>query len=184
MQESPNHAESNVVSADRRRIRQELLATPARELIRLFRDLPPPTLEEMHGELRATLLDQGSTVANLFGRTAIHAPGSWLAKAFEPLSSGQGHGYNAFRVRRGVRRMFRMRTFVGPSRLDEGHAYHLDYSAFNWGPMGTMWDEVRKLDDDIYLGLGRVGYTKRQRRHLMPFLLEGPADPFVPPERW
>ncbi len=38
-------------------------------------------------------------------------------------------------------------------------------------------DEVRRVGDGLYLGLGAFGYTKWMRRP-SPFLLEGPIAPF------
>ncbi|MFW6051504.1 MAG: hypothetical protein ACODAU_10035 [Myxococcota bacterium] len=161
--------------------RQELLAMPARRLVEVFHGLEAPTLGEMRGAFHATLLDQGPKLVTLVARGVVTWPARWLAKAFEPQGAEGGHGHNVVRFPWGVRRLFRMRTFVGPSRIAEGDAYHLDYSAFNRGPMGTMWDEVRRVSEGLYLGLGRMGYTERQRRHLMPFMLEGPPEPFVSP---
>jgi hypothetical protein len=160
----------------------DVLRMPARSLVERFHELPAPTLEEMHGEYRATLLDQGRRLTNVVGHAMVNLPGRWWGKAFAPLSSEGGHGYNRFeRWGRPVRAL-RMRTFLGPSHIDGGASFHLDYSAFNgsFHPLHTMWDEVRRLDERRYLGLGRVGYTERQRRWLMPFLLEGPPAPFVP----
>jgi hypothetical protein len=163
-----------------------LCAMDAPALIALFSTLEAPTVEEMHGEYRATLLDQGSRLTNWLGRTMVHLPGRWWGKAFAPRTPDEGHGYNRFERRGRTLRSLRMRTHLGQSHIDSGTSYHLDYSAFQGRahPLHTMWDEVRRLGDGRYLGLGRVGYTERQRRWLMPFLLEGPPEPFVPPSRW
>lgn len=153
----------------------------ARELIALYRSLEAPTMEELRGEYRATILDLGSRAGDVFGRCLVNLPGRWWGKAFRPTGANEGEGYNRFHRFGRIVRKLRMRTFVGPSRIAEGMAYHLDYSAFLSPPhpIATMWDELRKLDDAHYLGLGRLGFTARQRRFLMPFLLEGPPEPFV-----
>ena len=118
-------------------------------------------------------------------RAVVHHRGRWLAKAFAPLTGTTGHGYNLFRGLRGhLARGVRMRTFLGPSWLDGAPSFHLDYSAFHDGPTGTMRDELRRVAPHVYLGIGRLGFSERQRRHLIPFLLEGPGAPFVPPAQW
>jgi hypothetical protein len=42
-----------------------------------------------------------------------------------------------------------------------------------------MFDEVRKIADGLYLGIGRTGFTRKARAELHPFALEGPVAPFV-----
>jgi len=162
----------------------DVKALSAQDLIQLFGTLEAPGLEEMNGEFRATLLDQGSWLDNGWGRLLVKLPGRWLAKAFAPLSPKEGHGYNKFERRGEIFRKYRMRTSVGPSLIDERPSFHLDYSAFNRGFTHTVHEEVRRLAEDLYLGLGRAGFTERQRRLLMPFLLEGPPEPFEPAGAW
>jgi len=162
----------------------DLKALSAQDLIRLFETLEAPGLEEMNGEFRATLLDQGSWLDNGWGRLLMKLSGRCLAKAFAPLSPKEGHGYNTFERRGAIVRKYRMLASVGPSLIDERPSYHLDYSTFNRGFTRTMHDEVRRIAEDLYLGMGRAGFTERQRRHLMPFLLEGPPEPFEPTGAW
>lgn len=38
---------------------------------------------------------------------------------------------------------------------------------------------VRKVAPGLYLGIGRVGFTKRQLADLRPFMLEGPTAAFA-----
>ena len=103
------------------------------ELLELYHRLEPPIFEEMHGEYAATMLDQGSRMANLRSRFKVHFQGLWLCKAFEPTGPNEGHGYNNFRRPEGVFRASRMRTRLGPSKLagDTKDAFHLEYADFN-----------------------------------------------------
>jgi len=159
------------------------------ELLELYHRLEPPIFEEMHGEYAATMLDQGSRMANLRSRFKVHFQGLWLCKAFEPTGPNEGHGYNNFRRPEGVFRASRMRTRLGPSKLagDTKDAFHLEYADFNDFRSGglagahqhTMFDEVRKVGPGLYLGIGRRGHTKKSRAQLHPFILEGPVAPFV-----
>ncbi len=158
------------------------------ELVALFHRLPAPSFEEMNGEFAATLLEQGSGQAFIAACMALNVKGRWLCKAFEPLGSNEGHGYNSFMTPRGVKRSARMRTRIGPSKIpgDENDSFHLEYAEFNSFTRGgiggafvqTMFDELRKVGPGLYLGIGRVGFTKKQLSELHPFLLEGPVAPF------
>jgi hypothetical protein len=42
-----------------------------------------------------------------------------------------------------------------------------------------MFDEVRKVRAGLYLGIGRVGFTKQARSEPHPFILEGPVARFM-----
>lgn len=156
----------------------ELLRSPYAASLELFRSLPAPTVEEMRGEYRAELLDQGSPAWLWLASFFVHQRGLWLAKAFCPTGADRGHGYNLFLVRGRLRRGTRMRTFVAPSRLDGHPAYVLDYAPHNRGVLGTMRDEVRKIADGLYLGVGTVGWGRWMRRP-SPFVLEGPVAAFA-----
>ena len=158
--------------------KKNLTALNRENLLFLCKELPSPALEEMNGEFAATLLDQGALWENLVSKVAINLPGKWRSKAFVPLTDSEGRGYNGFVFRGRDVRHFQMRTSVGPSKFTTGESFHLDYSAYNGGYMGTMRDEVRKVGEHLYLGIGRVGFTKWERRRLLQFLLEGPDRPF------
>ena len=159
------------------------------ELIALFHRLPAPSFEEMSGEFAATLLEQGSGRAFIQACIALNVKGRWLCKAFEPLGPNEGHGYNSFMTPRGVKRAARMRTRIGPSKIpgDDNDSFHLEYADsndFKRGGVGgafvhTMFDELRKVGPGLYLGIGRVGFTKKQLGELHPFLLEGPVAEFM-----
>ncbi len=159
------------------------------ELVALFRRLPAPSFEKMHGEFAATLLEQGSGRAFITGQVALNINGRWLCKAFEPSGPNEGHGYNSFMTPRGVKRAVRMKTRIGPSKIqgDSNDSFHLEYADLNdfkrGGPGGafvhTMFDELRQAGPGLYLGIGRVGFTKKQLDELHPFILEGPVADFV-----
>ncbi len=155
----------------------ELLQLSYGASLELFHTLPAPTAEEMNGEYRAEVLDLGRPVYLWLASVAVHLKGRWLAKAFTPEGPAGGRGYNVFVIGERVVRGTRMRTSIGPSRHDGQPSFHLDYSADNSGPLGTMRDEIRRLTDGLYLGLGIAGYADWMRRP-NPFLLEGPAAPF------
>ncbi len=144
--------------------------------LRLFETLPAPSVEEMNGEYRAEMLDQGCRRWTLASLLVVNFPGRWIAKAFAPTQGDEGAGYNAFVRGAQVVHDVRMRTYVGPSTYDGRTAYHLDYSAYNRGIVGTMHDEIRRLSGDLYLGIGEVGWSPMRRPGA--FLLQGPVAPF------
>jgi hypothetical protein len=161
----------------------DLLAMPFKELMALFGTLPAPSVKEMNGEFAARLLAQPSTLAQLIGNLTVNnplMPGRWQCKAFTPLSADRGQGYNAFtHLGRKVQR-YPMRTLIAPSRYDQRPAYTLVYAAFR-SMCGAihMVDEVRRVAPGLYLGIGTWGFTDRQRRTPLPFVLRGPVAPYA-----
>ena len=159
------------------------------ELVALYHELDAPPFEQMHGEFVARLLDQGDARGYLLSAFVLNIKGRWLCKAFEPRGPSHGHGYNTLMTPKGVKRTARMGTRLGPSKLsgDTKDAFHLEYADFNSFRRGgaggallhTMFDEVRKISDGLYLGIGRAGFTEKARAELHPFTLEGPVAPFV-----
>ena len=138
----------------------------------------------MNGEFRAVLLDQGGKLANLVGHASVsRLPGGrWLTKSFLPVGENSGHGYNSFQASNGkVLRKIRMQTRVGPSLITgKGDAFHLEYRFFaNSAALVGMRDEVRKLSENLYLGLGLVGRGPLWKSKELPFALVGPPEPWV-----
>jgi hypothetical protein len=159
--------------------KHELRRIPHGELVKIFGELHPPSLEEMDGEFLATGLDQSSRFQNLLGSLFVNWPGLWLGKAFHPLSSEEGKGYNFFLRNKGILRTLPMGTYLAPSDVTSGPSYHVDYSRFHTGFIaGSGRDEIRKVSDGLYLGVGRLTYSRAAGLRLYPFLLEGPSAPF------
>ena len=149
------------------------------EVKALFDTLPSATMSEMDGEFLATGLDQGSWLSNFITLSAVNLPGRWLGKAFTPGLDRCGVGYNWFQTRKGIRRTLAMKTYIKQSSISQGESFHLDYGAVHaWLPRNGG-DEIRKLNDGIYLGFGWLKFPLIKRPLLFPFLLEGPASPFV-----
>jgi hypothetical protein len=73
-----------------------------------------------------------------------------------------------------------MKTKIAKSIYDGKDVFELDYTVYHSGAgFVNMIDEVRKVNDELYLGIGNWGYFRRQR--LIPnfFALAGPRGPYV-----
>lgn len=160
----------------------QLTRTPAPELLALYSELAAPQLDELQGEYSATLLPQLHPLIESLGRWAINHPlypGYWLAKAFEPVDGESGRGYNLFRFRNRMARRWPMQTRIVPSRFDGRPTFELYYPAYNSiCSRINMVDELRKLDEGLYLGFGTLGFGQKMRSLRLPFALQGPIGQF------
>jgi hypothetical protein len=99
-------------------------------------------------------------------------------------SESEGQGYNSYKRGGKVRHVFPMNTRIAKSILDGKDDFELDYTAYRSGAgFVNMIDEVRKVNDDLYLGIGFWGYFKRQRRVPFFFALSGPRGPYAGVDR-
>lgn len=159
----------------------DLGAASTFELLSFFRDLPAPSIDEMHGDYDATLLRQPNLVADINGFFTVGLPFKpWLSKAFRPVSDSEGRGYNTFRQFGKIVQRFPMHTEIAPSRYDGRPSYTLMYGAFR-STCGSihMVDEVRRVEDGLYLGIGTWGFTRRQRQIPLPFALQSTDRPYL-----
>ena len=157
------------------------LSTPVKELtpeqaVELFKTLPAPSMEEMNGEFSGEMLSFPTLYTRLFWTIASKNPiypGVWQGKSFRQTSENEGRGYNT--TERWFTRMhdlWPMRTRIGPSYFDGKPSFQLVYRAFDhYAGDIHMLDEIRRLPDGRYLGIGRTGTTVEERRLPMPFLL-------------
>ena len=160
----------------------ELMKLGFRDVLALFARLEAPELTEMHGEYAARLLAQPNAASAFIGHLTVNnplMPGRWLCKAFRPVDAASGRGYNTFsQLGRTVCR-FPMQTLIAPSRYDGRPAYQLVYRAYQ-SMCGDihMVDEVRRVGSGLYLGIGTWGFSDKQRRIPLPFMLQGPVSPY------
>ena len=150
------------------------------ELLELFKTLEAPSIDEMNGEYAASLLRQPSVLAAISGwATVVNPLMPWLCKSFRPVDADTGRGYNTFKRLGRVVQMFPMQTLIAPSRYDGRSAYTLVYRAYHslCGDI-NMVDEVRRLGEGLYLGMGTWGFSEGQRRVALPFLLQQTEDTY------
>lgn len=106
-------------------------------------------------------------------------PGRWEGKAFNPTGENRGYGYNLFQDAGGkIYRTRRMDTEIGLSDYDGKPAFKLNYGAYNSGTVHSMRDEVRRINDDLFLGLGYMALGGG-KINPAPFALVGPAKAWV-----
>ena len=167
---------------------EQLLALTQDEQLALWRTLPAPTFAEMNGHYmgivpRANdIPGQKNTAARMFDEK--YRLGSWQGKAFRPLKANEGEGYNRWRFPGGrIERNLRMQTRIANSIIDGKPCFVLDYPVFN---KTTLYDELRKLDEGVYLGAASLAQqggpnANGTRGKLDMFILIGPTDEWVGP---
>jgi len=159
----------------------DLMRLSKAQLMQLFYATPAPGRTDLDGEYQAQLIPVGV----LAGVTAFYThrffgPGRWVGKAFKPLEKDSEKGYNLFNPanRATVMRTRSMNTYLGPSKIDGKETLHLDYSPFNTGLVHTMHDEIRRINAELYLGMGYMAISGGSINPA-PFVVYGPAKPWV-----
>jgi len=190
---------------------EDLMKLDRKQLMELFFELDAPAMSEMRGEYRAVLLDSGYVINIFLAKLYLHFTwGDWQHKAFEPLGETHGHGYNTFvttqpklyenyfvavfmKIISIVCSLFRLsnphrlarimlnKTSIVSSVFDGRPSFQLSYRDYNTFYTNTMTDEVRKVNDNLFLGIGRLTVTFG-KLNPMPFVLIGPPDPWVGPD--
>jgi hypothetical protein len=156
-------------------------------LFQLFYAAPAPQYEELKGEYNAKTLSVGVLAPSAdFFTHHFFGPGRWLGKAFFPFEKDKGWGYNMFSSKNkdGQDEVFRtrkMNTYIGKSLIDGKDSFHLDYSPHNSGTVHSMHDELRKINDDILLGMGYM-WLGGGSINPTPFVIIGPAVKWVGPD--
>lgn len=156
------------------------------DVMQLFHAADAPAFGRMNGEYRARLVPAGIlALANEYYAHHWMGPGRWEGKAFFPSGKDAGEGYNLFTVGRGAEartvRTMQMDTALGKSRFDGKDSFHLVYAAHNRGRNRSMRDEIRRINDSLYIGLGYVSWNLGKRNPSF-FLLHGSPDPWVGPD--
>jgi hypothetical protein len=152
-------------------------------LKRMYCQLPTPKVEEVRGQYEASLLDQGDRLGGLLTRLAFCTRGTWLGKAFRPLSTEHGEGCNAFGSVEFPRIALPMDTYIDRSIIAPGVSYILDYRMKNRGPIRWLRGELRTISSEILLGFGTFGPREKgwhRLRRVIPFVLVRRSEEYVP----
>jgi len=150
------------------------------DVFQLYYAASAPSFREFNGEYTAATVDVGimATSAGYYTHT-FFGPGHWEGKAFYPFEQNKGYGYNIFKDAAGkIYRTRKMDTEIGPSEHDGKPAFKLNYGAYNSGTVHSMRDELRKINGNLYLGLGYMAMGGG-KINPAPFVVIGPAKPWV-----
>jgi hypothetical protein len=176
-----------IIDSDSQKKKIEMLKKSSpEEVLSLFKTLAAPDFSEMDGEYEATLTNHGNVIINMISKISVNNPiiGSWLCKAFTPSPNNISYGYNSFLKNGTIRRIYPMKTEIANSRYDNKPIFQLTYGYYvHMLGKVNMVDEIRKLEDGLYLGIGTYGFTNKQRMIPLPFILRGPIGKFVGTDR-
>jgi hypothetical protein len=94
----------------------------------------------------------------------------------------EGWGYNMFRSDKAGEawRGRKTLTFVGPTTIgtDASDSLHLDYGVYNGGVVRSMHNELRRVNDNLFICAGYLGFSGGPRNP-GPFVLIGPPDEWI-----
>lgn len=154
------------------------------EFRQLFHALDAPAFHELKGEYRAMNLPRGIMAGMVdFYTDHFFGPGRWVGKAFFPFSDSAGWGYNLFEKASPdgaaiLNRARKMNTRVGPSSYDGKDSFLINYAPYNGGIVHTMRDELRRVNDRLYIGYGSLGIGGGSLNP-SPFIVYGKPTPWV-----
>ena len=179
--ETPSENASFPLSAKGSWTMERLLALDHESTVALWKTLPAADMAELDGHYQGVIPNAGdperqaSTSGFMYDEDSPR--GYWLGKAYRPLTETDGEGYNRWRFPGGkIVRNGRFATRMGPSLIDGKSTYIMDYSAFN---DTTLVDEIRKLDEGVYLGVGTTETDDGGRSAPGHFALVGPTDEWI-----
>jgi hypothetical protein len=164
---------------------KDLIILKQSQLMELFKKLPCPTMQEMQGEFRGYLLNTGPfwfirDICAHFALNSHFSHGRWLGKGFESVSEKEGRGYNFYLKFWNVNYVYPMKTYIGKSVYDGKDEFELDYTVYySMAGFINMVDEVRRVNNDLYLGIGTWGYFRKWRRIPWFFALTGPRGRYA-----
>ncbi len=140
---------------------EDILKLSKKEFVQLFYRLRAPAIRDLQGEYRAMNLPSGIMAGAVeFYTSHFFGPGKWVGKAFRPVGDKGGEGYNIFLAEEnGAEKRSRTRkidTRIKKSAYDEKDSLHLIYEKYNSFPVDSMCDELRRVNKNLYIGLGHM----------------------------
>jgi len=167
--------------------KEKVLDLTRENVIELWKQCPAAEMTELIGEFTGLVPNAGDeerqkrtaeVMYNENGRL-----GYWMGKAFWPVSKTRGDGYNMWRRPGGkVDRYMRFATEMGASLIDGKPSLIMYYGAYRHrfveGEENTLTDEIRKLADGVYLGMGTRKMPDDSRSEPGHFALVGPVGEY------
>jgi len=163
-----------------------------KDKMQVFYAAETPEFGELEGEYKAGLLSGGVLgksselfTHHVFPTGKITLGTRWVGKAFTKETQLTGRGYNLFtkKNRTGSTDTLRIReikTGIGPTNIgkDGKLSFKIDYRMFNSGAVKSMRDELRRINDNLYIGAGYMGLGGGSINPA-PFVLMGPPTSYV-----
>jgi hypothetical protein len=161
---------------------ESLLGLTKQQTVDLWSTLPAVSLEELQGHFMGLVPNHGDAAVQASTQEFMYnhesQRGYWLGKAYRKTGENVGEGYNRWRFPDGrIVRGSRFTTEIGPWVFDGTPSLLMYYGAYR-AEAPTFVDEVRKLDDFIYVGVGST-LNAEGKRHPGHFILTGPTDEWV-----
>lgn len=170
---------------------EDIDALSRADKMQLFYAAEAPAFQSMKGEFRGRLLGGGVLAGStayftdhVFPTGTLTLGTQWLGKAFNPGEGDSGWGINVFSEKdeEGKQEVFynrKMRIYMGPTIIgqDGKDSFHLDYSAFNNDLIKTMHDEVRQVNENLFICAGCMALSGGPMNP-GPFVLSGPPVDF------
>lgn len=164
---------------------EAVLALTRDEVLDRWGQSPAVEMAELNGEYKGLIPNAGDEEAQKRTAEVMYNEdgplGYWLGKAYTPLSHSKGDGYNCWRRPGGkVDRYMRFGTEMGTSLIDGKPALMMYYGAYRHqfvpeGKQNNLVDEIRKLADGVYLGVGTTLNEDGTRSAPGHFALMGPT---------
>lgn len=168
---------------------EKVMALTKDEVLKLWGECPAVDMAELNGEYKGLIPNAGDEEAQKVTAKVMYneenPQGYWLGKAYQPLSATKGDGYNHWRRPGGeVSRHMRFATEMGTSLIDGKPALMMYYGAYQTplipeGTENTLTDEIRKLADGVYLGVGTAKMPDGTRTPPGHFALVGPMSEWI-----
>jgi hypothetical protein len=162
-----------------------------KEKMQLFYAAKTPDFDSLNGEYQAKLLSGGILdklsayfTHHVFPTGKLSFKTEWIGKGFQCNGGNTGTGYNLFVERTGTsintRRIRKISTSMGPTKVGRGNKFSLqiDYSKSNSGLIHSMRDEIRQINEHLYIGTGYMGLGGGPYNPA-PFVLIGPPKPWM-----
>jgi hypothetical protein len=166
-----------------------------KDKMQLFYAAKTPDFKTLNGEFEARLLSGGILgnssalfTHHVFATGLVTLSTQWIGKAFKVNNENSGQGYNIFSEKisdenSSTLRIRTMRTSLGTSKVgkDGKKSLLVDYSFDNTGTINSMRDEIRQINDTLFIGAGYMGLGGGSINPA-PFALIGPPMPWVGPD--
>jgi hypothetical protein len=172
---------------------ERIMALKREEVLEMWGSCPAVEMAELCGEYRGLTPNAGDEQRQKVTAALMYEGplGYWLGKSYCPLSHTRGDGYNRYRQTDGtIRRFMRFATEMGTSLIDGKPALMMYYGAYKptfayrigympEGSENTLVDEIRKLADGVYLGVGTSRKRDGTRTEPGHFALMGPVGQWI-----